>query len=184
MVTRLLLFLSLLVTGMSIAQEEYIRPGTLAASATIAPSKMLNHNQSNFYFTGFAEYFLDKKWSFRSDTYLFSNSQSETAILRDGSRSYFGIARHFSKGNWDSYVGYQPGFSLMNRTLSTYQSKLNPSAALRIGTSFYVWKYFHFFANLTYVRSKLQGYPNGAIQTDELIFAAGLGFQLQTRKKA
>ncbi len=183
MVRNTLVIWMFFVVGSLAAQDAYIRPGMLAASATIAPSTMLNHKQSNIYFTGFAEYFLDKKWSFRSDTYLFSDSQNDNAILLDGYRSYFGIARHFNKGNWDGYIGYQPGLSLMNRSLSTYQSKLNPSAALRIGTSYYVWKYFHFFANLTYVRSKLAGTPNGAIQTDELIFAAGLGFQLQTKKQ-
>ena len=184
MVRSTLLVWMFFVAGSLSAQNVYLQPGTLAASSTIAPSKMLNHDQSNFYFTGFAEYFLDKKWSFRSDTYLFSNSQNDNAVLYDGARSYFGIARHFSKGNWDSYLGYQPGFSYMNRTLSTYQAKLNPSVALRVGTSYYVWKYFHFFANLTYVRSKLTGMQDGSIKTDELIFAAGLGFQIQTKKKA
>lgn len=183
MVRRMMISWMVFVAGSLNAQDVYIQPGMLAASATIAPSTMLNHDQSNFYFTGFAEYFLDKKWSFRSDTYLFSNSQNDNPILRDGARSYFGIARHFNKGNWDGYIGYQPGISYMNRTLSTYQAKLNPSAALRIGTSYYVWKYFHFFANLTYVRSKLTGTQNGSVQTDELIFAAGLGFQIQTKKK-
>lgn len=182
MVTRTVILFSLLVSGTSIAQDEYIQPGMLAASITIAPSSMLNHRESNIYFTGFAEYFLDKKLSFRSDTYLFMDSQNENGLLKDGFRSYFGMAYHFNKGNWDGYVGYQPGVTLMNATLSTNQARLNPSAAFRVGTSYYVWKYFHFFANLTYVRSKLMGYPNGSIQTDELIFAAGLGFQLQTRK--
>jgi hypothetical protein len=164
----------------SSAQEEYIQPGLLAASITYSPSTMLNHDQSNFYATGFAEYFLDKKFSFRSDTYLFLNSQNEKYFLHGGVRSYFGIAYHLSNGNWEGNIGFQPGITVMNRKL--YNTRPEPSIALRMGTTYYVWKYFHFFANLTYTASKVSTYEFGTIRTDELVFSAGLGFQIQTKK--
>ncbi|MFT5779725.1 MAG: hypothetical protein ACI837_002684, partial [Crocinitomicaceae bacterium] len=47
----------------------------------------------------------------------------------------------------------------------------------------YVWKYFHFFANATYVRSKVSGVSFGPHQTDEFMFSAGLGFQIPTKRK-
>ena len=170
-------------TSVVSAQEEiYIRPSLLAASITYSPSTMLNHNQSNFYANGFAEYFLDKKFSFRSDTYLFLNSQNDEALIKDGLRSYFGIAYHLNKGNWDGSVGFQTGATLMNTEISTTRATIQPSAALRFGTSYYVWKYFHFFANLTYTKSKLLVFQRGSLKTDELIFSAGLGFQIQTKR--
>lgn len=183
MVSRFLCFLVISVGSYSSAQDVYIQPGLLAASITYSPSTLLNHAESNFYATGFAEYFLDEKFSLRSDTYLFLNSQNDDALIKDGVRSYFGIAYHVNKGNWDGHIGFQPGITYMNRTVSTMQSSVIPSSALRIGTTYYVWKYFHFFANLTYVKSKLPVYQRGTLKTDELIFSAGLGFQIQTKKQ-
>jgi hypothetical protein len=164
------------------AQDQYIQPGLLAASITYSPSMMLNHAESNFYVTGFAEYLLDDHFSFRSDTYLFLNSQNENSLIKDGARSYFGIAYHLNKGNWDGSIGFQPGLTFMNRSATTLKPKLEASAALRIGTTYYLWKYFHFFANLTYTKSKLTVFQRGSLKTDELIFSAGLGFQIQTKK--
>lgn len=184
MVSRVLLVMMISIGSCASAQEEYIKPGLLAASMTYSPSMMLNYDQSNFYVTGFAEFMLDKNLSLRSDTYLFLNSQSDisTAVIKDGVRSYFGLAYHVNKGNWDASVGFQPGVTIMNLSLVKTSPSLFPSAALRIGTTYYLWKYFHFFANLTYTRSKLLTPQRGPTQTDELIFSAGLGFQIQTKK--
>ncbi|MCJ8289003.1 MAG: hypothetical protein HRT58_06270 [Crocinitomicaceae bacterium] len=181
MVNRILCVMLISIGHYTSAQDQYIKPGLLAASITYSPSVMLNHAESNFYVTGFAEYFLDEHFSFRSDTYLFLNSQNENSLIKDGARSYFGIAYHLNKGNWDGSIGFQPGLTIMNRKDSFLQPKIEPSAALRIGTTYYVWKYFHFFANLTYTRSKLTVFERGSLVTDELIFSAGLGFQIATK---
>ena len=181
MVNRILCVLLISIGNYTSAQDQYIQPGLLGASITYSPSTMLNHAQSNFYVTGFAEYMLDEHFSFRSDIYLFLNSQNEKSLIRDGARSYFGIAYHLNKGNWDGSIGFQPGLTVMNQTL--IETRIEPSAALRIGTTYYIWKYFHFFANLTYTRSKLMTPMGGSVGADELIFSAGLGFQIQTKKK-
>lgn len=181
MVNRILCVVLISIGHYTSAQDQYIQPGLLAASITYSPSVMLNHAESNFYVTGFAEYFLDEHFSFRSDTYLFLNSQNENSLIKDGARSYFGIAYHLNKGNWDGSIGFQPGITYMNSKLSTIQGQVKPSAALRIGTTYYVWKYFHFFANMTYTRSKLTVFERGSLVTDELIFSAGLGFQIATK---
>lgn len=181
MVSRFLLIILLLTGGNTSAQDKYLQPGLLAASITYSPSTMLNHPRNNFYVSGFAEYFLDSKFSFRSDTYIYLNGSKDYAYITDGARAYFGIAYHMTRGNWDGYVGLQPGITIMNQKL--YQNRPEPSAALRIGTTYYVWKYFHFFANLTYTRSKVNMHDLGTLNTDELIFSAGLGFQIQTKKE-
>lgn len=182
MVGRILFALMLSAAANSSAQEDYIQPGLLEASLTYSPSVMLNHDQNNFYVSGFAEYFFEKNFSFRGDSYLLVNTNDyHTSLLLSGVKSYFGIAYHMSKGNWDGYVGFQPGITVMNRKL--LDTRPEASAALRIGTTYYVWKYFHFFANLTYTRSKLNMLDIGTFNTDELTFSAGLGFQIQTKKK-
>jgi hypothetical protein len=169
------------------AQETYIQPGVLAFGSTITPSKMLNRDENNYYVSGFAEYFLDSKISFRSDNYIFVDGSSDVPFLKSAFRSYFGVAYHFSKGNWDNTLGFQPGITLMQLPETSYGQEsavdFSPSIALRFGTGYYVWKYFHFFANATYVRSKVSGVAFGPHQTDEFMFSAGLGFQIPTKRK-
>lgn len=169
------------------AQDSYIQPGLLAFGSTITPSSMLNRDETNYYISGFAEYFLDTKISLRSDNYFFVDGSNEVPFIKSAFRSYFGVAYHFSKGNWDNTLGFQPGITLMQLPETTLGQgspvDISPSIALRIGTGYYVWKYFHFFANATYVRSKVSGVSFGPHQTDEFMFSAGLGFQIATKRK-
>ena len=181
MVGRLFLILVVSLTlNVSAQEEKYIQPGLLAASLTYSPSTMLNYPKNNFYITGFAEYFIDSKFSFRSDSYLLLAGNQTNVFMTDAFRSYFGIAYHMNQGNWDAHVGLQPGISIMNRKL--FRSKIEPSAAIRLGTTYYLWKYFHFFANLTYVRSRIRLPDVGYLDADELLFSAGLGFQIRVKK--
>lgn len=167
----------------------YIQPGMLSASATLSPSAMLNRKMNNFNLSTFAAYRLDKHLSLRSDNYIFLNSLGEESFIDQGLRSYFGVFYHFGNdhySNLDTYVGFQPGISVMKKTSEIEGEEnefvLSPSMAITLGTSFYVWKYFHFFANVSYANSKLGSVAGGPYRTDELYFSAGLGFQIQTKK--
>jgi hypothetical protein len=78
----------------------------------------------------------------------------------------------------------------MGTTITTYnqsfltgnRTHVAPSFAMKSGVSYYVWKYFHFFADLTYVNSTLRGTSFGSHRMDELVFSAGLGFQINVKK--
>lgn len=176
----------------------YIQPGTLGASATFTPGVMLNRSATNYYLSGYAQYQLDDKLSMRSDNYFYLSSGDEAAYFDGGFRSYFGVFYHLNRGalrNWDNYIGFQPGICYMAKN-PYYQDgeiintlielepeyRLTPSFALSIGTTYYVWKYFNFFANVSYVNSKMGGISGGPERTDEILVSAGLGFQIQTRK--
>jgi hypothetical protein len=166
-------------------QDSYIQPGLLKASASIAPSKMLNRSVDNIYLSGFLEYHLDKKLSLRGDTYWFVDGQAAKVTdetLSGASRTYFGVFYHLNKNNWDNYLGMQSGISLLRFSAISPKVSVSPSFALTAGTSFFVWKYFHFFANLTYVNSSARGIQGGSRRADELILSAGLGFQINTKK--
>lgn len=206
MVRALLLGILLLATTSVFAQQQegkmmvrqplsYIQPGMINASATFSPSWMLNRPSANYYLSGFAEYHLDRRISFRSDNFFMMNSADEDPFLDQAFRSYVGAFYHFRKSqwsNWDKYIGFQPGIAYMAKNpynggiqslvLLKPEFSLSPSFAITAGTSFYVWKYFNFFANLTYVNSKLGGVSGAPYKTDELILSAGLGFQIQTKK--
>lgn len=177
---------AILISLQSVGQEEiYIRPGLLKASATIAPGKMLNRTVNTIYLSGFLEYHTDKNISLRGDTYLYidGGGQKPTdVLLRSASRTYFGAFYHWNLKNWDNYVGFQPGISLLSFSAISPKISVCPSFAVTAGSTFYVWKYFHFFANLTYVNSKAYGVNGGSLRADELILSAGLGFNLNTKK--
>lgn len=172
-------------------KEGYRVPGLLSASATFSPSIMLNRSSNNFYLSGFAEYQLDRKVSLRSDNFYYLNSSEENSFVSDAFRTYFGAFYHLNqKGyeNWDVKLGFQPGIVFMrtnewnNGEVQTSRTIANPSFAMSIGFDYYVWKYFHFFTNVSYLNSKIGGLPSGPQKTDELIFSAGLGFQIKTKR--
>ena len=173
--------------------EIYKGANTIEASATIAPSWMLNRAESNYYIMGYAEYHLTERLSLRSDNFFFIDSDADVAFYSDAFRSYFGAFIHDQKGNWDRYVGFQPGIALLRKNpysdgLQTFAPlepnplSIVPSFSVTVGTSFYVWKYFNFFANVSYVNSTIGGLSGGPYRTDELILSAGLGFQLNAGK--
>lgn len=185
------LFIALLLSQVVFGQEEdYIQAGLLKATATISPTSMLNRSVQNVYISGFAEYHLDKKLSLRGDIYWFVDGQSKTAspnlFIGQGTRTYFGAFYHFSKNNWDKYIGFQPGIAILQplEEVST-DAKLqaSPSFAIHVGSTYYVWKYFNFFVDLAYVNSTYRGLASGSARTDEMILSAGLGFQVQTKRK-
>ena len=174
----------LMMSFCSIGQEEqYIRPGTIKASATIAPSLMLNRSVQNIYINGFLSYQLDKNLSLRGESFFLINNAASKAtdvVMNGAMHTYFGAFYHETNGNWDNYLGFQPGLSLIQ---TVYQSGLSacPSFAFKMGTAFYVWKYFHFFAELSYTNTTLRSFPSGRYRADELILSAGLGFQINTK---
>jgi hypothetical protein len=185
MVRLFILAILILMGSVAYNQDSYIQPGLLKASATIAPSKMLNRSVDNIYLSGFLEYHLDKKLSLRGDTYWYVDGQAAKVTdetLSGASRTYFGMFYHANKKNWDNYLGFQSGISLLKFSAISAKLSISPSFALTAGTTFYVWKYFHFFANLTYVNSTAHGIPGGSRRADELIVSAGLGFQVGNRK--
>ncbi|MFT6983995.1 MAG: hypothetical protein ACJAUD_002775 [Crocinitomicaceae bacterium] len=173
----------------------YRQRGLLEASSTISPSTMLSRKSKNFYLTGFAEYHFDLNVSLRSDTYFHLFGVEEDAFINNGVRSYFGVFYHLNHdqfSNWDVTLGVQPGITIMSKgnyigidpidELEPSRNVVSPSFALSVGAKFYVWQYFNFFANTSYLNSSMGGLPDGPFNTDEIIFSAGLGFQIQTRR--
>lgn len=169
------------------------RAGTLEGSATFAPSTMLGRKANNYYLTLFGEYHLGLHVSLRSDSYLYLNSIEDSPFINNAFRSYFGVYYHLNHSrttNWDVTIGFQPGITAMSKSnydgiqpfaaIEPSRTIITPSFAVSTGAKFYVWKYFNFFANLSYVRSDMGGLPDGPFNTDEIIFSAGLGFQINT----
>ncbi len=166
----------------------YFRPGLIKASATITPGRMLQNKANSIYLNGFLEYVVDYNYSFRGEIFQFIDAQySIDSRFKDPNymnRIYFGGFRHFGKKNFKITTGAQMGVFMVDFDYSAFERQfyVAPSFALKVGADYYVWDYFHFFANLSYVNSKIRGTQIGTQKMDELLFSAGLGFQLNTIK--
>lgn len=179
----------LFVLQTAVAQDDYIRPGLIKATATIAPANMLNRSVQNIYLSGFLEAHATKNVSLRGDIYWFIDGQSRNAtsnlFFKEGMRLYFGSFYHFSKNNWDNYLGVEPGIALFKPLDSVDPSaklQASPSFAIHAGSTYFVWKYFNFYVDLAYVNSTFRGLEGGSQRTDELILSAGLGFHFNAKK--
>ena len=167
----------------------YFRPGLIKASATISPGRMIQNDANTINLSGFLEYILDENYSVRGDViqFLDANFGSNSVITPNfQNRLYVGVFRHFGKGNLRWYNGIQAGTTVTNYAdnfLLERKTYVAPSFGLKTGLAYYVWDYFHFFADISYVNSTLRGTSFGSQHMDELFFSAGLGFQIQTRKQ-
>ena len=172
----------------SVRNVPFVRKGLLKATATISPSLMLNHKINNIYLSGELEYFLENKVSVRGDGLLYMDSQQKTPLMKQNSILCFGALYHFSKNKNDLFIGIQPAavFSQPNSldtSLNVYPLQINPGFSVMAGYTFYVWDYCNFYFNARYLSAKYVGTTKGAIKLDEIIFSAGLGFQIHTKAK-
>jgi hypothetical protein len=135
------------------------------------------------------EYVTDANYSFRGDVYQFiDGSYSSKSLIEPifQNRLVFGAFRHYGQNNLKFYSGLQMGTTITTynqNNLTGNKTYVAPSFALKTGVSYYVWKYFHFFADLTYLNSTLRGTSIGSQKMDEILFSAGLGFQLGVKKE-
>lgn len=196
---RILLIALLFLTFNSFSQDRQgfavmITPpfryeGVFSASATYAPGFMLNRDQTNFHLNAFGEYHINRKVSVKSDSYWFLNSPNEKTNELQMLRSHFGLFYHFNKNyysNWDFKIGAMPGMTYSRQVESVGDAgyvrmkSFAPSVSIAAGFDYYVWKYFHFFSQVSYVNSTARGLLHGSQRMDEIIVSAGLGFQIPT----
>lgn len=187
--TKIIVLLAILSSGMVSAQEDiYVRPGLITATSTISPSFMLNRKEVNYYVTGFFDVRIDKNLSFRGETHYLTGSNKDTPYFRNNSRTHFGVQYHKSVKNFDSYIGFMPGFSVLqltdDRSIGNEQmTRFVPGFTANIGVTYYVWKYFNFFANFTYHNTTVRGVTQTNNRADEFMISAGLGFNINAVKE-
>lgn len=168
-------------------REKYVRPGLLNAGMTITPSTMLNRNENNIYLSGHLEGRLDKHLSIRGETFYYIDGKNEIPYFNFNSRTFLGVLYHLNKGNLDSHIGFMPGLSVMQLNGDYKQggelsTRVVPTFAANIGVTYYVWKFFNFFANVTYVHSTAHQVIRTDGRSDELMISAGLGLNVNTIK--
>ena len=178
----LLAFISILENSFS---QDLIGPGLIKATGSITPGRMVGHSMRNVYFSGFSEVYTSRKLSFRGDVLWYVDGQSkasqETWRYARNLSVYFGAFYHFNKNNWDMHIGFQPGMAVIKPSGSVQENPLVkpcPSAAFHVGSTFFVWKYFNFFADVAYTHTYYRGLNSGSAYLGEVLFTAGLGFNI------
>ena len=187
--TKIIVLFIILSSGMVSAQESiYVRPGLITSTATISPSLMLNRKEVNYYVTGFWHVRIDKNLSFRGEGHYLTGGNRDIPYFRNNFRAHFGVQYHKSVKNFDSYIGFMPGFSILqltdDRSIGDQQmTRFVPGFSANIGVSYYVWKYFNFFANVTYLNTTARGVTQTNNRADELMISAGIGFNINAKKE-
>ncbi len=177
-----LVFIGCLCLAVSGQKQTYINPGLLSASTTLSPAVMLNRSEVNYYVTGFLEGRLHKSISLRGEMhYMLGNA--DTRFLKNNLRTFLGIQYGVPFGNFELHTGFAPGFSVMQSNFDPSNTEFAPSVQLNFGVRFYVWKYFHFFSNFSYIHSRMNNLDRVNGMADELMLSAGLGFNFQVLKK-
>lgn len=185
-----IVMVGILSLSTSLAQEEiYARNGLLKATATIAPSTMLNRKLNNVYLSGFAEYFFEDHLSVRGDILWYVDGlDQQPKFYQQNTALYVGLFYHPNRRkNLDTYIGFEPGMMISRLNLKDAQNnalgfQAIPSVSLHSGLTFYVWKYFNFYLDIQYIHGNAINLPIKNGRTDEFIFSAGLGFQLNCKK--
>lgn len=163
-------------------RPSYINPGLISASTTLSPAIMLNRSEANYYVTGFLEGRIHKRISFRGELhYMLGNANDK--FLKNNLRSTFGIQYGIPFGNFELHAGFAPGFSIMQSNFNSSNTEFVPSVQFNFGARFYVWKFFHFFTNISYIHSKMNNLDRISGMSDELMFSVGLGLNFQVLKK-
>jgi hypothetical protein len=172
----------------SAQDENFLRPGLIRSYLTITPSAMLGTPLNHIYLHGNLEYYINEKYSFSGDSYVYAGQQRPDVQRFDYVHSsFFGMNRHFTKGNHDFYIGFYPGFGVSRLSSANINlpvernEEISPLLGFGAGYNFYFYKFFHFFAhNRIVLGSNLQDEP---VSLNETRFSVGLGFNLNLIRK-
>ncbi len=192
---KIMLLLALMTSLCSFGQSRPIhyQAGLLKASATIAPTNFYRAYSTSAMLNGYLEYIVEERISIRGDIFQYipgvgrfvfnhlNMPQNYTAI-------YAGFGYQLGKKNWKHTLHIQPGitYTQIGATIAnpTPRYSVNPSINLKAGTCLYVSPYFHFFAEINWNNSSIRNNPeSSSISTAQVGVSAGLGFNIQTRRK-
>ncbi|MES2587703.1 MAG: hypothetical protein V4622_01910 [Bacteroidota bacterium] len=188
---KVILFLVLIfLQKHSFSQEEsVIKTGLVRFQLTISPAKMLSSSNSYFYLHGNLEGYLNENYSLAGEGYFYQGMISKGKSEFNFNHSvFFGFSKHFTKGNFDYYIGIQPGFSFTDisspypydNVVKATKMAVNPLFSSVTGINYYVGKFFHFFLQSRLVLGHHN--TNAPQNLADLRFSAGLGFNLNTMK--
>ena len=171
-----LLFFSAGSFGQDLINGE--RKGLVQVTASIYPSKMLNHAISNSYVAGHANYYFTDGYSFRGEIMHYIDAQGENRYIDKHTQLQAAFGRHFPMKRFDPYVYASVGLAGISLTEQPHKY-FQPVAGIITGGNFQFSRYFYLFLEIEYqhMQDPLHRSP-----LDQLFFSGGLGIQFPTRK--
>ncbi len=168
-------------------KENIVQTGLTRAMLTISPAKMLSSSNSYFYLHGNLEVYLNKNYSFSGEGYFYQGilAKNRSEFFYNHSL-FFGFSKHFVKGNFDYYLGIQPGFSFTDvippydNFAKTTKMAVNPMFSAITGINYFVGNFFHFFVQSRLVLGNHS--TDFILNLADLRFSAGLGFNINNLK--
>lgn len=184
-----LIILSLIEYSKAQNIEQGQRSGLVKGTASFYKGITTNEtNGSYVYLGGNLEYFMTDLYSIRGNGYYLIQQGKGSFESNQGSFLLnIGFNRYFPKGRWSPFIGTFTGITyyretsdqLVNMMMLYPTSAIIPNFGLIGGVQFYVFDYFHFFAEAGYLY-QLNPFHNRT--NDQILISAGLGFNLPTKK--
>ena len=193
MILKLLLVLIIpnLLIGQETDQASLLNK-TLIVQATISPGFMFyKGGLTNNYFHATSEWCFDNRTSIRADGSYFFTTQGDYKPFKMNHSLLLGAFYHFPKNKCDFYIGIQPGAACVKQSAYTYNDSLITNSNLKvapiltatIGANYFFWKYMNLFVAFKFVHGTHISDYGESIPLDELRISAGLGWQIQFKKK-
>jgi len=169
--------------------------GLLRAQGTISFGRMFSLAANNIYLHGDLEYFVENRFSVKSDIYYFLNSYGDRNPFKINHSLFSGVMFHSkTSGNFVPYFGIQPGINFAEATdicmgdpciqvapVEPVEQTLSPLVSVTAGLNYFSNKFFHLFIQTRYVGGVFADNYNRA-SLSEFRVSFGLGFHLYTGK--
>lgn len=178
--------IALMILGNVSAQEKsLVQSGLLSAYLTYAPSYHFESKSSTFYVVGKLEGYLSQKISISGEgAYYLGNGQQSKSVFNYNNNLSVGPNFHYVRNNNDLSLGFQAGIAFTETPRvgapTIGEKNVSPMIAPVIGYTNYFFKYFHFFVNARLCMG--QHLASQSVNLAELRFAAGLGFNFQSKR--
>lgn len=194
---KILLSLVCLGLGQLHAQEDFSSyKGILRFDGTFAGGYNLAFKSVNYFLQGDLEYYVDDRWSVRSDIYYFLNSRTNDPVepFKFQHSLFTGFEYHITKGRLDWYAGFQPGLVYAQRQYAQIEAldgTINPLPApgkavapvlsVNTGVNYYANRFFHLFVQARYNDGWFSdNYSVASLNEFRICF--GLGFFIRLKK--
>ena len=181
-----------IVFGQSNEKSRVIDKGLLRSQAIISFGKLLETEQTSMFIHANAEYHISEPLTFRSDIFYYLQSNDENTLSMNH-QLFEGASYHIKmNGNFDPYVGFQPGLALSKSKIiqlasdapsveSYSETSVSPLISGVVGFNYYATNYFHLFVDLRYIHGAHLSDVK-PVSLNEVRISFGLGLNLNVIK--
>jgi len=158
----------------------------ITTMATLSLGLPTSAPEQNIYVHGSNDIYVSEHVSLRGDVFYYAGEQNQSGRMKDNHSLFSGVSYHFTDGQFDPYVTFQPGLALTRSNIGsgdrTSDLKVTPLVAGGAGARFFVSPQFHFFAEGRHVLGRHLSDAPRAVPLSETRVSFGLGLQLKSTR--